>query len=93
MYTSWPLDCPLSTAGRSVPLLYCQKRADSRFVPINLTSALAVHETVFFLLAPIAIEPVIPGPDPSLVILGLLGSAGQVAEGVYKMSQHAEYGQ
>ena len=37
---------------------------------------------VFALLTPIAIEPVIPGPDPCLVILGLVGSAKQVAEGV-----------
>ena len=34
----------------------------------------------FLLLTAIAIEPVIPGPDPSLVMLGLLGSAKQVAE-------------
>ena len=37
---------------------------------------------VFALLTPIAIEPVIPEPDPSLVMLGLLGSAKLVAEGV-----------
>ena len=37
---------------------------------------------VFALLTAIAIETVIPEPDPSLVILGLVGSAKQVAEGV-----------
>ena len=84
MYTSWPLDCPLPTAGRRVPLLYCQKRADSRFVPINLTFALALHQMAFALLTPIAIEPVLAELAPSLVILGLVRWAKQVAEGVYK---------
>ena len=82
MYTSWPLNCPLSTAGRRVPLLYCQKRAESTFDPINLTIDLALHQMVFALLTPIAIEPEIPQPDPSLAMLGLVGWAKQVTEGV-----------
>ena len=37
---------------------------------------------VFALLTPIAIEPVIAELDPPLVMLGAVGSAKQVAEGV-----------
>ena len=43
--------------------------------------ALLLHQMAFALLTPIAIEPVIPEPDPSLVMLGL-GWAKQVAGGV-----------
>ena len=82
MYTSWLLDCPVSTAGKCVPLLSCQKRAESRFEPINSTLDLTLRQMVFAFLTPIVIDLVIPEPDPSLVILGLLGSAKQVAEGV-----------
>ena len=82
IYTSWPLDCPLSTAGRYVPLLCCQKSADSTFKPTNLTVDLALHQTVFVLLTPIAIEPEILELDPSLVMLDLVGWAKQVAKRV-----------
>ena len=64
-----------------MPLLYCQKRTDSTFVPINSALDLALHRIEFALLTPIAIEPVIPEPVPSLVILGLLGLGKLVAEG------------
>ena len=51
-------------------------------MPINLTLDLALHQMVFALLTPIVIELVIPEPDPSLVILGLVSWAKQVADGV-----------
>ena len=57
------------------------ERADSTSVPINSALDLALHRIEFTLLAPIAIEPVIPEPVPSLVILGLLGLDKLVAEG------------
>ena len=49
---------------------------------MKLTLSLALHQMEFALLTAIAIEPVIPGPVPCLVILGLVGWAKQVAEGV-----------
>ena len=58
-----------------MPLLYCQKRADSTLKPTNLTIDLALHHMVFALLTPIAIEPEIPEPGPSLVMLDLVGLA------------------
>ena len=82
MYTSWPLDCPLSTAGRRVPFLYSKKRADSRFKPTNLTIDLALHQMVFAFLTPIATGPEIPELDLSLVMLDFVVSAKQVAEGM-----------
>ena len=54
-------------------------------MPINLISVIALHQMVFALLTPIAIEPVIAELDlaPSLVMLGVLGSAKQEAEEEY----------
>ena len=46
-----------------------------------MTLDLALHYMAFALLTLIAIEPVIPEPDPSLVMLGL-GWAKQVVGGV-----------
>ena len=65
-----------------MPLLYCQKRADSTFKPINLTIDLALHQMVFALLTPIATGPEIPELDLSIVMLDFVGSAKQVAEGM-----------
>ena len=82
MYTSWSPDCPLSTAGTRVLLLYNQRRL--RNFPEPITLFLALHQMVLYLLTPIATRPVSAElKNWCLVILGLVGSAEEMADGVY----------
>ena len=85
MYTSWSLDCPLSTGGTRVLLLYSQRRLSN--FPDGITLFLALHQMVLDLLTPITTRPVSTElKNWCLVILGLGASAEDMAECVDRKS-------
>ena len=86
MYTSWSLDCPLSTAGRRVLLLYNQRRLFNFLGPIILF--LALHQMALDLLTPITTRPVSAElKNWCLVILGCVASAEEMAAGVHEYNR------
>ena len=85
MYTSWSIDCPLSTACSRVLLLYSQQRLSNFLKPITLF--LALHQMVLDLLTPITTTPVSAElKNWCLVIMSCVGSAEEMAERVHEYS-------
>ena len=72
-------------------ILYCQKRADSTFVPINSALDLALHQMVFALLTAIAIEPVIPEPISCYIEPSWLGQTSGRRRNTTEDEQYSIY--